>query len=280
MSNIKEIKKKINSISSIIQITHVMKMVSYSKLRKYQKSFLHLFFSIKKMKIFFKIFSSFLEEKKFKKLITYFYIKKKILLISITSNRGLCGNFNNSVIKKIDNTIEYYKNKGKKVFLLTIGKIGKNILSKKYCIYQDYSYFLNEKKIHYFFIKKLINSLFIKKFSIIEIIYNALRTSFIQEVVIEKIFPIPFLKKKKNTFKYIFESSKKKIFYIIFFKILKTKLFKAILESSISENTARMVSMNKATENASNIKYNLTLNYNKKRQEFITKEISEIISVT
>ncbi|WP_185870568.1 ATP synthase F1 subunit gamma [Blattabacterium cuenoti] len=287
MSNPKETKKRILSINSVLKTTESMKMISVVKLKKSKKSLSH----IKKYSEYIeKLFQYFLltEEKDSLKKNKYFFSKekkeKKRLFLIITSNRGLCGSFNSLIFDKIHKIIQ--ENIHDKCLFFSIGKKGLDFLSKKhrYKIYdgnkQFVSHYTYKYKETYPFIIKLIEDFLSKKISSIFLIYNHLKNTLFQEVVVEKFLPIPFsvyndFSKKPDP---ILEPSKKMILDCIVPKYLNVKFFKRLLESFTSEHTARMISMHKATENASDIRKNLILNYNKERQITITKEILEIIS--
>ncbi|AEU09561.1 ATP synthase F1 subunit gamma [Blattabacterium sp. (Cryptocercus punctulatus) str. Cpu] len=287
MSNPKEIKNRILSIASIIKTTEAMKMISIVKLRKSKESLIHFKKYSKYIEqLFQNILYSFHENTKILKKNNYFFSSKKKLFIVITSNRGLCGSFNSLIFDKINKIIQKKDNsvKNEDIFF-SIGKKGFNFF-----FYQKNILYMNIKKKFlklifldiYFFVKKIIEDFLSQKISSIYLIYNYLKNTLFQEVIVEKILPISlptFSNQKLSEYEYsILEPSNMVILNYMIPKLISVKIFKSLLESSTSEHTSRMISMHKATENANDIKRNLMLNYNKERQTNITKEILEIIS--
>ena len=203
----------------------------------------------------------------------------KVLLVVITSNRGLCGGFNSSIVKRTKKTIEEKYNNCE-VELLTIGKKG-SILSKEYTvvennndIYDDLT-FDNVAKIA----ENLMQLFADGSYDKIEIIYNQFKNAATQIPVVEQFLPIqPAGDDSKNTNSdYIFEPSKEEIVLTLIPKSLKTQLYKSIRDSFAAEHGARMTAMHKATDNATDLRDELLLTYNKARQAAITNEILEIV---
>lgn len=279
MSNLKEIKNRISSIDSIMKITNAMEMVSASKLKKVKDAISYIKEYNNILSNIFNIISSITYNK-----YNIYHNNDKILIIVISSNKGLCGSFNNLIFKKFYNTVNNFFLK-KKIFILTIGNLAKEFFKKKeYNIYADYSsiiddiYNNNKRKKVIYIINKLIEECLKEKFNMIYIIYNKFINSSYQEVVLKKFFPIPCTPVNYNENNYIIEPSKKYFFIQIFLNYLNLKLFKFLFESSAAEHISRMKAMHKATENASDIKNQLMITYNKVRQEIITKEILEVIN--
>ncbi|AFJ90533.1 ATP synthase F1 subunit gamma [Blattabacterium sp. (Blaberus giganteus)] len=279
MSNPKEIKRRISSIESVIKTTEAMKMISIAKLRKTKDLLIQV-------KIYFNYIESILLDllstEKYKENSEsnkYFLGKGKIkLFVVFTSDRGLCGSFNSSIFEKINHILKKKKYSYNECVFLSIGKKGFDFLYKKYNMYSNKNWIVNNlsnQKIE-FLVSKLIFDFFQKKFYAIYLIYNHLKQSLFQEIVMEKFLPISNWKKKTSD--YILEPSRKEILNFLIPKFLNAKLLKVFLESTTAEHTSRMRSMHKATENAYDIKHDLILNYNKERQTTITKEILEIIS--
>lgn len=279
MSNLKEIKSRISSIDSIMKITNAMEMVSASKLKKVKDSMPSYIEYNDIITRLFNIICSITKNK-----YNIYHDNNKILIIVISSNKGLCGSFNNLIFKKFTNIVnEFFLNK--KIFILTIGKLAKEFFhKKKYNIYGDYSniiddiYNNNKRKKIIFIINKLIKESLKEKFNMIYIIYNKYINSSYQKVILEKFLPISFTPINYINTNYIIEPSNKEIYKNILFNFLNIKLFKFLLESSASEHISRMSAMHKATENASDIKNKLIINYNKIRQEIITKDILEVVN--
>ncbi|WP_341663732.1 ATP synthase F1 subunit gamma [Blattabacterium cuenoti] len=279
MSNPKEIKRRILSIESVIKTTEAMKMISIVKLRKSKNLLM-------KVKIYLDSIETILFDLLFtenKEKNPFFSEKGRIkLFIVFTSDRGLCGTFNSSIFSKINHLFQKKGYLHNECLFFPIGKKGFDFLCKKK--YNMYNQNWIENNLSHQKIQSLVSEFifcFLKeKFSSIYLIYNHLKKSSFQEVVIEKFLPITIKNFRKKTLEcsYILEPSQKKILNFIIPKFLNAKLLKIFWKSTTAEHTSRMISMHKATENASDIKHDLILNYNKERQTTITKEILEIIS--
>lgn len=279
MSGLKEIRNRISSVSSTMQITNAMKMVSASKLKKAQDSISATLPYSNKLSGLIQNISTSGES-----LDSPFFIQrsiKKILAVAITSNKGLCGGFNSNVIKEVSRLIET-KYVSKKVEIICIGKKGGDILSKKNnvidsfnSVYDEFSY----KKV------KKIAELFMEKFSDesydeIILVYNHSKNAATQHLTIEPYLPIEEDAEESSaqaSRDYIFEPSQSEILNELIPKALVVQLFKAISDSIAGEHGARMTAMYKATENASELRDELKLTYNKARQTAITNEILEIV---
>ena len=204
---------------------------------------------------------------------------KKILVVAITSNRGLCGAFNTNIIKQTKAIIE--ANTTKQVDVFAIGKKGNDILSKTSSVIDNQSgvydnlTFDNVSKIADLLTEKFISGDYDK----IEVIYNQFKNAATQIVQVEQFLPLAAIKsdKKVATGDYIFEPSKEEIVETLIPKMLKTQLYKSIRDSFASEHGARMTAMHKATDNATDLRNQLKLTYNKARQAAITNEILEIV---
>jgi len=280
MANLKEIRNRISSVSSTMQITNAMKMVSAAKLKKAQDS-------IVSMRPYSKKISDLID-----KLVVFsdetlshpFFSNKneaKILIITITSNRGLCGAFNSNIVKStIKKAAEF---SDKKIDIISIGKVGKEGLSKKFEISKDESSlfdnltFENTSKIA----NDIINDFLNNKYEKVFITYNQFKNAATQIVKFETLLPIypnKNLENGKTNNNYIIEPSYNSILETLLPSSIRIKLFKAIKESFASEHGARMTAMHKATDNAKDLRDQLKLTYNKARQASITNEILEIVS--
>jgi F-type H+-transporting ATPase subunit gamma len=283
MANLKEIRTRIASVSSTQQITSAMKMVSASKLRKSQNAILKLRpYSAKMTEIIQNLCGS---EKDELPLARQLKVLNNVLIIVLTSNKGLCSTFNSNVIKATNQRIEYYKenNVGIKIDVKTFGKKGTDFFKKQNNLINfigenddiwDNLSFENVANEGEELIKDFIN----KKYDKIEIIYNQFKNASTQILTYETFLPISFEESSNINNDYIFEPSKVEIINSIIPQSLKTQLFKCFLDSSASEHGARMTSMHKATDNATNLLKDLKLTYNKARQASITNEIIEICS--
>lgn len=279
MSGLKEIRNRISSVSSTMQITNAMKMVSAAKLKKAQDSISATLPYSNKLSGLIQNISTSGES-----LDSPFFIQrsiKKILAVAITSNRGLCGGFNSNVIKEVSRLIET-KYVSKNVEIICIGKKGRDILSKKNnvidsfnSVYDEFSY-ENVKKIAELFMEKFSD----ESYDEIILVYNHSKNAATQHLTIEPYLPIEEDAEESSaqaSRDYIFEPSQSEILNELIPKALVVQLFKAISDSIAGEHGARMTAMYKATDNASEIRDQLKLTYNKARQTAITNEILEIV---
>jgi F-type H+-transporting ATPase subunit gamma len=279
MSGLKEIRNRISSVSSTMQITNAMKMVSASKLKKAQDSISATLPYSNKLSGLIQNISTSGES-----LDSPFFIQrsiKKILAVAITSNKGLCGGFNSNVIKEVSRLIET-KYVSKNVEIICIGKKGRDILSKKNnvidsfnSVYDEFSY-ENVKKIAELFMEKFSD----ESYDEIILVYNHSKNAATQHLTIEPYLPIEEDAEESSaqaSRDYIFEPSQSEILNELIPKALVVQLFKAISDSIAGEHGARMTAMYKATENASELIDQLKLTYNKARQTAITNEILEIV---
>lgn len=289
MANLKEVRVRIESVKSTRQITAAMKMVSASKLRKAQNSIQTMRpYANKLAEVIFKISSGlkdmagndFSEHRE----------PKKILIVAIASNRGLCGPFNATVGKAVIAKIaEYKKDRADQVEveIITIGKkLFDYLKAKKIAVagrkddLLDDSSFDHVKK----FAETLMDDFVGKKYDHIEIIYNQFKNAAVYMLKSEQFLPIKIAEFEQHIggqhteIEYIFEPSQKEIVETIIPKSLKLQFFSALLDSLASEHGARMTAMHKATDNADELLKNLKLSYNKARQAAITNEILEIVS--
>lgn len=281
MANLKEIRSRITSVGSTMQITSAMKMVSAAKLKRAQDAIVQLRPYADKLREILQNISSTLESSVGGDLTVQREVKK-ILLITVTSNRGLAGAFNSNVIKKVNGILAESKSSGIEVELLTVGKKGFDLLSKQSKIYKNSSSLwdnLNFDDVAE--ISEEITQKFIEgEFDQVRIIYNQFKNAATQVIVDEQYLPVKIEAGEEQTapsIDYIFEPSKEKIVTDLIPQTLKTQLYKAILDSNASEHGARMTAMHKATDNADAMKKALVLQYNKERQAAITNEILEIV---
>ncbi len=279
MANLKEIRNRITSIGSTMQITSAMKMVSAAKLKKAQDAITQMRPYANKLTELLQNLSATLEGE-----VGGVYSEQKpvskVLLVVITSNRGLCGGFNSSVIKAtIKNIEDNYR--GKEVSLLTIGKKGNDILSKNYTVINNINAIFDDLTFdNVATIAEEIMSLFAEgKYDRVELVYNRFKNAATQITTTEQFLPIEPLSESasKVNVDYLFEPAKSEIILELIPKSLKTQLYKAIRDSFASEHGARMTAMHKATDNATELRDDLLLTYNKARQAAITNEILEIV---
>ncbi|MFD0992665.1 ATP synthase F1 subunit gamma [Tenacibaculum geojense] len=278
MANLKEIRNRISSIGSTMQITSAMKMVSAAKLKKAQDAITAMRPYSSKLTELLQSLSATLEGNTGGAYSEQREVKK-VLLVSVTSNRGLCGGFNSSIIKETVKTIkEKYNNT--EVDIFSVGKKGNDILSKEYNVIEnnnaifDNLTFDNASEIA----EQLMNLFVEGTYDKIELVYNRFKNAATQIAMVEQFLPIQPVESEENVnLDYIFEPSKEEIVLQLIPKSLKTQLYKALRDSFAAEHGARMTAMHKATDNAKELRDDLKLTYNKARQAAITNEILEIV---
>jgi F-type H+-transporting ATPase subunit gamma len=279
MANLKEIRNRIASVSSTMQITSAMKMVSAAKLKKAQDAITSMRRYANTLTELIQNLSGSLDGD-IQNLYTQVRPKQSVLIISITSNRGLCGAFNANIIKKTRQLFDK-EFKNQKVSLITIGKKGSEILNKTGKVISSYdSVFDNLTYNSVSNIAEIVMNHYEKKtFDQVVLVYNRFKNAATQIIEAEPFLPIVAEKKSENNSNvdYIFEPSKSEIISELLPKSLKMQLFKALRDSFASEHGARMTAMHKATDNATDLRDQLKLTYNKARQAAITNEILEIV---
>mgnify|MGYP002741831034 FL=1 len=278
MANLKEIRGRITSISSTMQITSAMKMVSAAKLKKAQDAITMLRpYSEKLQELIQKVSTGSegsLSEYAQKREV------KKILYIAISSNRGLAGAFNSSVIKELN--ANYKRKEDVEIEVLTIGKKVFDAVRRVRTVYDNQSSIYDS--VSFEAVSKLTSAV-MKDFSEgifdeVYLVYNKFINAATQEVRTEQLLPImmPEQAEEDAESDYIFEPDKQTILETLIPKSIKTQVYKALLDSIASEHGARMTAMHKATDNANALKNELVIFYNKARQAAITNEILEIVS--
>jgi F-type H+-transporting ATPase subunit gamma len=286
MANLKDLRTRINSVKSTRQITSAMKMVAAAKIRKAQNRIIQLRPYANKLHKLISILYNYnnLTEEEGDNYSTV-RDEKKILIILITSNRGLCGSFNSVAIKNAinlaDNIYNSQINK-ENVHFLAIGKKGADYLKrKKYNVVDttnelfDSLDFQTIAPIAENIMKQFIN----KEYDKIELVYNQFKNAAVQNITTEQFLPVVINEEEegKHLPLYIFEPDKERIIEELIPKSLKIQFYKAIIDSFVSENGARMTAMHKATDNATEMIRDLNLEYNKARQSSITKELLDIV---
>jgi F-type H+-transporting ATPase subunit gamma len=283
MASLKELRTRISSVKTTKQMTNAMKMVAAAKLRKAQQAILQVRPYANKIHDILEtvvvatngdIDNPLFDTRK----------EKKILLVVITSNRGLCGAFNSNVEKKTVETIENYVKNGisqNNIDLYCFGKRGAealkrrnfNIIEKDFNVFDNLTYEkISEKS------SQLAEKYAQGEYDKIEIIYNSFKNAATHILTKEQFLPVAMPKDLKLKGDFIFEPNLLGIIETLVPQALTMQLFKALLDSYAAEHGARMTAMHKATDNATELIYDLTLSYNKARQAAITKEILEIVS--
>jgi F-type H+-transporting ATPase subunit gamma len=284
MPNLKETRTRITSVSSTQQITKAMKLVSATKLRKAQTAITRMRPYAEHLKNMLGNLSGSIEDVLLAK---YFEERepKKILLVVITSDRGLCGAFNANIVKKVRQllTVKYAHLPKENITLLFCGKKGQDSFARSgYPVisgYRDVFLDLNAGNV-FELAGDLLARFTDKEFDRVELVYNQFKNAATQIVTSEQFLPVDissFKSEEKAENDYIFEPSKVEILADLVPRSLKTQVYKALLDSFASEHGARMVAMDKATENAGDLLKSLRLAYNQARQASITKELSEIV---
>lgn len=289
MAGLKEVRIRIASVKSTQQITNAMKMVAASKLRRAQNAIIRLRPYAAKLREILQNLSSSIEDSK-ESAFSQERKPEKILLVVLTSNRGLCGAFNSNVIKTTLTLLhEKYSHQlnANTLKLITIGRKGSEFFrKKKYPILESRDNLfdtLTFDKVSELAVR-LMKIFADKEVDKIELVYNQFKNAAVQRLVVEQYLPITATAREKGAHAskteadYIFEPDKETIVRELIPKTLRIQLFKAVLDSFASEQGARMTAMHQATDNATNLLRDLNLSYNKARQAAITKELLEIVS--
>ena len=282
MANLKEIRNRITSVGSTMQITSAMKMVSAAKLKRAQDAITQMRPYAEKLQEILGNLSGTLDLSEN----AYSEVRevKNVLIVGVTSNRGLCGGFNNNIMKRVNFLInDEYKDVNVKV--LGLGKKIREAYKKTDLYYVNEEIapvedifsnlnFANTATIAASLMDRFKN----REFDKVIVVYNKFINAAVQDVRTEQLLPIEStVSESDNAMDYIFEPTKEEIVSDLIPKSLKIQLYKGLLDSYASEHGARMTAMHKATDNAAEMKKNLTLGYNKARQAAITSEILEIV---
>lgn len=281
MATLKETRTRIASVKNTRQVTSAMKMVSAAKLRKSQGLLTKFLPFTEKQHHILTNLARGLDEDTANNFFKQPAEITKVLLVSISSNKGLCGAFNANLINETQKRIAYYKSKDIEVFLYTIGRKVNQIIKKTGNVvtfndeiqdnltYEGAAIIANE----------LMDNFLAQQYDKIELIYNHAKSASSQVVATEEYLPIvPPQGEEKGDVDYIFEPDKKEILEVLVPQILRTQFYKTLLDSLVAEHAARMIAMSKATDNAGDLLRELKLDYNKARQTAITNEILEIVS--
>lgn len=281
---LKEVRNRIKSVQSTQQITKAMKMVSAAKLRRAQDAILKMRPYANKLQEMLSNIVSNVGGGTGMSLVTERPVQK-VLMIVITSDRGLCGAYNSNLIKLAKTTIEKkYPEQFRKgnITIWSMGKKGyENFLKNRYNVADTHRdiflnlTFENVQKIAQAAMKDFIEA----KYDVIEIVYSQFINAASQRYVVERYLPIPKVAMKPGGVKadFLFDPGKEELISELIPKMLNTQLFKALLDAFASENGARMTSMDKASENANEMLRTLRISYNRARQAAITTEINEIV---
>jgi F-type H+-transporting ATPase subunit gamma len=287
MANLKAIRVRISSVKSTRQITSAMKMVSAAKLRKAQDKIVKLRPYAGKLQEIMVGLSQSLAGMEVENVYSRNSSCDKVLVVVITSNRGLCGAFNSNVIKEARLLVseKYHEQNSKgNVKILPIGKKGFDFFKKlKVDMLPDQNHLLNsltfENVSH--LADQIMTSYISGEFDRVELVYNQFKNAAVQNLTTEVFLPVESVKSGKGVavpVDYIYEPDKEQIIKDLIPKSLKIQFYKAVLNSFVAEHGARMTAMHKATDNATSMIKDLTLQYNKARQSTITNQILEVVS--
>jgi len=286
MANLKEVRNRIKSVTSTQQITKAMKMVSAAKLKRATNAIVQLRPYATKLQELLANLSSSLEEGASPFLQER--IPTKVLIITVSSNRGLAGAFNTNVIKTTNNLIaEKYSEqlKAGNISIVSIGKETQEFYQRrKYNVIGDNNEVYNN--LNFETVSAITESVmegFLKgEYDRVELVYNRFKNAAVQILEVEQLLPVPKAEfkqeQKANQVDYILEPSQEEIVEQLIPKNIKIQVYKAVLDSNASEHGARMTAMDKATDNAGELLKALKLSYNQARQAAITTELTEIVS--
>lgn len=288
MPSLKEVRTRIESVKSTQQITRAMKMVAASKLRRAQLAILKLRPYASKMDEILHHISNSIEDNS-ENIYSEQREVNNVLLIPISSNRGLCGAFNANIIKKTVQHINFnfaFQQKEGNLDILCIGKKVSDYFSKRnYNVIDKLDHIFDEMSFDNVFpvANSIIDYFIQKKYDKIQLIYNKFKNAAVQIITIEDFLPVSTVPAEKrginmSSVNYLFEPEEKLIVDNLIPKILKIQIYKALIDSLASEHGARMTAMHQASDNAAEILQELKLTYNKARQATITNEIMEIVS--
>ena len=278
-ANMKEIKERIDSIKNTSQITNAMNIVSSTKFKKFQVLTLK---SRKYAEAIDLAFDNLVASLKGNRFVIFDGKRevKKVGIVVMTSDRGLCGSFNSVTLRKLDEMIKRFKKEGKEVSVVTIGKKAKDYCkNREIQVDSEYVQLIPEtmfekgKKISEDITQFYLNDFYDEVY----LIYSKFVSAIEYNIQIEKLLPIE-KKEKLPTKEYVFEPSEDQVLTAFIPKVLNIKLYQSLLENSASEHSARMSAMKQANDNAADMVKRLTVDYNRERQTMITQELTEIVS--
>jgi len=281
MASLKSIKKRIVSVKNTRQITKAMKMVSAAKLRRAQENVVAARPYAKKLGEVLQSLATNLEgdlhpllEKR---------EAKKLLLIVLTSDRGLCGGFNTNLCKAADRFIKEKSASYEQVSIMTVGRKGYEFLKSRYTVYKNFSNVLAKPNYQTaaMLAHEVIEGFVAGEYDQVELLYNSFRTVMTQDITFQQLLPVEPENEgaaDETPVDFIYEPSVGELLAEILPKNIEVQLFKSMLETVAGEHGARMTAMDSASKNANEMIGKLTLQYNRARQAAITTELMEIIS--
>ena len=281
MASLKSIKKRIVSVKNTRQITKAMKMVSAAKLRRAQENVVAARPYAQKMGEVLQSLAGNLEgdlhpllEKR---------DAKKLLVIVVTSDRGLCGGFNSNLCKAGERYLKEQQGAFEQISVLTVGRKGYEFLKNRHTIYKNFSNIISKPSYQAaaLLAQDVVEGYLAGEYDQVVMLYNAFRTVMSQDITFQQLLPIvpdDQASVGESAVEYIYEPSVGDLLAEILPKNIEVQIFKAMLESVAGEHGARMTAMDSASKNASEMIGKLTLQYNRARQAAITTELMEIIS--
>ncbi|CAH2032467.1 ATP synthase F1 subunit gamma [Trichlorobacter ammonificans] len=283
MPSLKAIKKRIGSVKNTRQITKAMKMVSAAKLRRAQESIIAARPYARKLEEVLQSLAGCAEGDQHPLLEVR--EAKKLLLLVVTSDRGLCGGFNANLCKSADRFIREHKATYEQITVMTLGRKGYEYLKNRHTVAKNYPNLISKPNYQTAALlgQEVIEGYLEGQYDQVIILYNAFKTVMSQDITFQQLLPVippaaetPTL--DETPVEYIYEPSVQELMNEILPKNIEVQIFKAMLESVAAEHGARMTAMDSASKNASEMIGKLTLQYNRARQAAITKELMEIIS--
>ena len=281
MASLKSIKKRIVSVKNTRQITKAMKMVSAAKLRRAQENVVAARPYAKKLGEVLQSLAASLEgdlnpllEKR---------EAKKLLLIVLTSDRGLCGGFNTNLCKAADRYIKEKTAAYEQISVMTVGRKGYEFLKSRYTVYKNFANVLAKPNYQTaaMLAQEVIDGFVAGDYDQVELLYNSFRTVMTQDITFQQMLPVvpeETSAADETPVEFIYEPSVGELLAEILPKNIEVQIFKAMLETVAGEHGARMTAMDSASKNANEMIGKLTLQYNRARQAAITTELMEIIS--
>ncbi|NDD47002.1 MAG: ATP synthase F1 subunit gamma [Flavobacteriia bacterium] len=278
MANLKELRNRIASVSSTMQITSAMKMVSAAKLKRSQDAIVQMRPYAEKLTALMGNVSATLDASE-----NPYALERpvqNVLLIPMTANRGLCGAFNSSVLKRVKVVSDRYEAEGAKVSVFAVGKKSRDLLKKTMNVVGEELEVVNQ--VHFEGAQRVaevaMEGFTSGRYDKVVMVYNQFKNAAVQVLQEEQLLPISAASTESASVgDYLYEPNKVQLLEELIPTSIKSQVFKALLDSQASEHGARMTSMHKATDNATTMRDGLKLQYNKARQAAITNEILEIV---
>jgi len=278
MANLKELRNRIASVSSTMQITSAMKMVSAAKLKRSQDAIVQMRPYAEKLTALMGNVSATLDASE-----NPYALERpvqNVLLIAMTANRGLCGAFNSSVLKRVKVVSDRYEAEGAKVSVFAVGKKSRDLLKKTMNVVGEELEVVNQ--VHFEGAQRVaevaMEGFTSGTYDKVVMVYNQFKNAAVQVLQEEHLLPISAASTESASVgDYLYEPNKVQLLEELIPTSIKSQVFKALLDSQASEHGARMTSMHKATDNATTMRDGLKLQYNKARQAAITNEILEIV---